>query len=189
MKPLLPALASAALAVVLLLSACGAPATDPDFDGSPDTTRPTTVTPRPDPTTAVTTPPTTVPARPDPTTVPAALPATLVGSWVSTGEGNAEMIYEFDADGTYRYAGVLMQQRPSGLFSFEVGAAGTARATRTRITLRPQRGTQTLKDPDSPDGGWQRPADTTPKVLRWRMSGDKLLLTDDEDITVTYRRQ
>jgi hypothetical protein len=205
MRPL--ALAPAALAA-LLLTACGAPAAE-SSPAPPATSRPGPVLPRPGSTPARpaeastaatasdTSPPATRPPRPA-TTRPAApnggrrpdaVPAKLVGSWVSTGGGNAEMIYEFDADGVYRYAGVILQQRPSGVFSFEIGATGRASFTGSRLTLRPERGTQTLKDPDAADGGWQRPISTEQQVLRWRMSGGRLQITDTESITVTYRRQ
>jgi hypothetical protein len=182
----------AVLTLSLLLTACGMSGTSSDVAEPAITTASapaTDVRPESLPTTGQLLDPTpTAPAAATKARGPA-VPADLVGSWVSTDNGNAEMIYEFDADGTYRYAGVLIQKRPSGTFSFEVGAAGTIRTTRTRITLRPERGTQTLKDPDSATGGWQRPVSKAVQVVRWRMDGDRLVLTSGDGIAVDYRRQ
>lgn len=50
------------------------------------------------------------------------MPAELVGTWVSTDSASAEMIYRFFSDGRYHHAAVLLQQRPSGLFSYEIGS-------------------------------------------------------------------
>lgn len=155
-------------------SAATVPATTP-----PVPTRPDTTSPQPDRTTS----------EPTHAAPPQVVPAALVGSWKSAGEGSAELTYRFGADGTYRFMGLIMQQRPSGMFSFEIDAAGTAQATRSQIILRPESGTRTLKDPDSRNGGWERPVSKDQQLLGWRMSGGRLLLTDAEGVTVTYRRQ
>jgi hypothetical protein len=118
------------------------------------------------------------------------VPAELVGTWVSTDSGNAEMVYRFLSDGRYRHAGVLLQQRPSGQFSYEIAATGTMQVVGSRLVLQPTSGTQTLKDPDSPTGGWQRPIKNDPEPYTWQLSSANVLaLTDSEGNTITYRRE
>lgn len=119
-----------------------------------------------------------------------AVPAELVSTWVSTDSGNAELVYRFTSDGRYRHAGVLLQQRPSGQASYEIAVTGTMQVAGSRLVLQPVSGTQTLKDPDSPNGGWQRPIKTNPETYTWQLSAAGVLaLTDAEGSTITYRRE
>jgi hypothetical protein len=70
----------------------------------------------------------------------------LVGTWDSA-EGAAEILYVFKADGTYKHAGVLLQERPGGLFTFKIGARGTVTVRGRSLILHPRSGTESLHDP------------------------------------------
>ncbi|MEU4513625.1 hypothetical protein AB0G05_29350 [Nonomuraea wenchangensis] len=117
-------------------------------------------------------------------------PSPLVGLWESTGQGNALLVYKFDEDGTYRHAGVLNQQRPSGVFSFEIAVKGQAEADGETLVLRPAEGTKTLRDPDSPSGSYRdRPMDDlSPERYSWRLADDVLVLTSGSGEAVSYKR-
>ena len=100
---------------------------------------------------------------------PTAFPAELVGTWTSS-SGGAELVYEFARDGSYKYVGVLLQERPSGTFSFTVAERGAASAEDSDLTLRPSKATESLKDPDSPSSDYtDRPSSLAPKSLRWSL--------------------
>ena len=121
-----------------------------------------------------------------------AFPTELVGRWISS-SGGADIVYEFDADGSYRYAGVLLQKRPSGMFSFTVGEAGVALAVDDGLLLRPRKATKSLHDPDSPSSSYtNRPASLAPKRLAWSTSGSSeevLTLDDGTGEPVDYQRK
>jgi hypothetical protein len=119
------------------------------------------------------------------------LPSALVGTWDSA-EGAAEIIYVFKADGTYKHAGVLLQERPSGLFSFKIGARGTVTVRGRSLVLHPRSGTESLHDPDDESSDYRRPIRTAPERFRWSISGygrsARLRLTDRTGNAVTYHR-
>lgn len=122
---------------------------------------------------------------------PAAFPEALVGTWISS-DGDAEILYQFAADGSYKYAGVLMQQRPSGTFSFTIGEAGTASAEGTQLVLVPRISTESLSDPDSPSASYKdRPRALEAEQLTWSLDRAKAVLTldDGENPPVDYERQ
>jgi hypothetical protein len=174
---------AAVVAAFLVAAACGSP----DAPAGPDITPgPVIVSTEPPPSADVPPPPT---ATSSPTTADDPIPAELVGRWQSTGEGNSELIYEFAADGGYKYAGVLVQKLPSGVFSFIVEAAGTAEADGDRLVLRPKRGKRTLNDPNSASGPKEQPIDRSPQRLSWEVAGGRLVMTDADGRTITYRRQ
>lgn len=117
------------------------------------------------------------------------VPAVLVGTWVSMGGGDAERVFRFGPDGVYRHAGVLLQQRPSGLYSIELAVRGRARAEGERLVLRPESGTITIKDPDSAESSGQRPADTAEERYSWRVGADDVLvMTSADGGTSQFRR-
>ncbi|TKK85265.1 hypothetical protein FDA94_26735 [Herbidospora galbida] len=142
-------------------------------------------------------PVTSAPAPPSPpaaeTAATGAFPAELLGTWQSTGAGDALLVYRFDGDGTYAHAGVLSQQRPSGVFSYEVGASGSVDVDGERLVLRPESGTTTLTDPDSPGSSYQdRPmTDLSAEEYTWALSadGDLALTEAASGRTITYRKQ
>jgi hypothetical protein len=132
----------------------------------------------------------TAASTPDVTESQPPLPEELVGRWVSTGSGGAEIIYEFAADGAYKYAGVLLQQRDTGMFSFIRSAVGTVSVDGDVLTLRPDHGTEKLQDPDVPSASTEHPIETTEETLAWRIDGGgRLSLTDASGNTIVYARQ
>jgi hypothetical protein len=119
------------------------------------------------------------------------LPSGLVGTWDSA-EGAAEILYVFKADGTYKHAGVLLQERPGGLFTFKIGARGTVTVRGRTLILHPRSGTESLHDPDNESSDYRRPISTAPERYRWSMTGygrsARLTLTDQTGNAVTYHR-
>ena len=110
-----------AAVLALLVTSCGSPAAEPPRH----VTRTVTASPSPagpseSPSSAPKDQPTEpVPSYPSPAVDDAAgaVPAALVGTWQSLDQGSAEDLIEIHADGSYLRAMVLMQQRPSGMFS------------------------------------------------------------------------
>jgi hypothetical protein len=174
------------LLAIMVVAGCGGE-TDDSQTTPTGAARPTAVTPTASPTIAPTA------ATPASTKEPALLPEGLVGTWVSTEQGDAELVYQFAADGTYKHAGVLLQQRQSGIFKFTVGEAGTVRVQGNTMTMRPRTATVTLEDPDSPSSNYQRPGSRAAKQFTWRFNGTGssrlLVMTDDQGITISYKRQ
>ncbi|MEA2137554.1 MAG: hypothetical protein QOG56_704 [Solirubrobacteraceae bacterium] len=129
--------------------------------------------------------------RPAPAAVRASvLPRELVATWISTDEGAAELIYVFNDDGTYKHAGVLLQERDTGLFSYKIGARGSARTRGHTLVLRQHSGTQSLRDPDSPSSNFDKAMRPTVKRYTWATRGGLLFLTDSTEAQpIEYRRQ
>jgi hypothetical protein len=154
-----------------LLTSCGSSgssATDPAGPSGPATV---TVTSSPTPSDSQSTGPNDVDDD-------SAIPPELVGTWQSVDQGTAEDLIEMHADGSYLRATILMQQRPSGMFSFSIGAKGDIEIDGTTLRLVPTSGTESLTDPDAPSDSYtDRPlADLTPDVYEWSMSGGSLWL-------------
>jgi len=136
-------------------------------------------------------PPPTAPPPTAPSERPAAFPEVLVGTWISS-SGGAEIIYQFGADGSYKYAGVLMQSRPSGTFSFTIAETGGASVDGARLVLVPRVSTESLSDPDSPSASYKdRPRALEPEQLTWSLGAGRAVLTldDGENPPVDYERQ
>jgi hypothetical protein len=148
----------------------------------------------PSPGTTIHTAPTTTqpPEDASETTEPSAIPSRLVGTW-STNGGDAELVYRFSADGTYRFVGVILQREANGNFEFTTQEIGTATVDGSTMTLQPERGTITRKNPDSPSENYERPVSTKPKRLDWSIddtSGREILTTVDESgVRLTFDRQ
>lgn len=107
------------------------------------------------------------------------LPQEFAGLWTSVGQGSAETIYRFRTDGSYDKVSILLQQRPSGLFSFTIRASGTAEIAGDLLTLTPVEGTQAMDDPDSPSSNFNKPlTDLTPDEVIWAFQDGRLILTD-----------
>jgi hypothetical protein len=132
----------------------------------------------------------TVPESPDGSESEAAVPEELVGTWQAESD-SAELIYVFARDGAYKHAGVLLQQREAGLFSFEIAARGIVSVEGSELVLTPTEGTQTISDPDVPSANSTRPIDRSPERYGWDLeaSGSQLNLTDASGATVSYTRQ
>ena len=170
--------AATLLAVVLGLIACGGDSSRDDR--TPDTTRRGGgATPSPAPTRA--------------SDAGSKLPAELVGTWIATDSGGAELVYEFTADGTYRHAAVLLQPREAGMFSFTIGARGIVTVDGRRLVLEPQSGNQEIKDPDDASRSSKRSIDRAPQAYAWTIdsldSGITLRLTDASGLTIAYDRR
>lgn len=109
-----------------------------------------------------------------------AMPADLLGLWVSMDQGDAETIYRFLDDGTYDQVSILMQERPSGTFSFIIQATGFVHIDGEQIVLTPTGGNEAMEDPDSPSSNFDRPLDDlTPEAFTWAMENGTLFLTGE----------
>jgi hypothetical protein len=160
----------------------------PEVAGTTTASSPPSIpAPTPEPTReTTTTSPVPTPSRTD---TNSRVPRELVGTWVTFDSGNAKQMYVFAADGSYSFAGLLQQQRSSGMFTFSVSAEGTVTVSRTGLVLRPVRGVKSLRDPDSPSSNFDRPISTEPERQEWRISDGILSLTDDTGLTVQYRSE
>jgi len=122
-------------------------------------------------------------AQPDGLETPAAaqvLPLELEGLWTSVGQGSAQTVYRFRTDGRYDKVSILLQRRPSGIFSFTITASGFAEIYGDRLTLTPVEGTQAMEDPDSPGSNFNKPlADLTPDQFIWAFQEDRLILANE----------
>jgi hypothetical protein len=133
-----------------------------------------------------------LPRPPPPTDAPPPLviPGELVGEWVSTDVGMAQITYRFYDDGSYESASVLVQPRPGGTFRFRVGAFGWFTVEADVLTLQPTGGTTRLEDPDDPAAGWERPTDLTAEQHQWSIEAgaaeDVLTLVDADGLAITF---
>lgn len=108
------------------------------------------------------------------------LPREFEGLWTSVGQGSAETIYRFRTDGSYDKVSILLQQRPSGIFSFTVTASGNATLDGDQLILTPFGGTQAMEDPDSPSSNFNKPlTDLTPDQFGWAFQEGHLMLTNE----------
>jgi hypothetical protein len=73
---------------------------------------------------------------------------------------------------------LLMQQRPSGVFSFSIGMTGQVVVEGSTLRLVPTSGTESMSDPDAPSDNYtDRPLEElTPDVYQWSVSGGSLWL-------------
>ncbi len=182
--------AAAALLLAILVSSCS----PPDAPEDPQVVVTRTVTPSPTTTApsqttqssqAVTTDATMLTEVTDDEA--GAVPAALVGTWQSVDQGSAEDLIEVHADGSYLRAMVLMQQRPSGMFSFTIATRGNVEVNGTTLRVVPTEGTESLTDPDSPSGSYtDQPTDLEPQEYQWSVSGSSLFL-DGEFGVVEFR--
>ncbi len=169
-----PAVVVALLAV--LVTSCGSPAVE--------TVDPVARTVAVSPSTAES----SEPISPAPSVQTVALPSELVGTWQSVDQGSAEDVIEIHGDATYLRAMLLMQQRPTGVFSFSIGTTGHVEVEGPTLRLVPTSGTQSMSDPDAPSDNYtDRPLDDlTPDVYRWTVSDGSLWL-DGEYGLVEFR--
>ena len=117
------------------------------------------------------------------------LPVGLVGAWESAG-GDATHAYRFLADGRYRFAALLTQPVPEGVFELTRVESGTAAVDGDVLVLRPTMATATRKHPGYPDENYtDRPEPLTPKRYSWRADRGRLLLVDGTGLQLTFDRQ
>ena len=174
--------AAGVLVLAIVVSSCS----PPDAPEEPETVVTQTVTASPT---------TTAPSEPAETTdatevadeETGVVPADLVGTWQSVDQGSAEDLIEIHADGSYLRAMVLMQQRPSGMFSYTIGTTGNVEVDGTTLRVVPTEGTESLTDPDSPSDSYtDQPTDLEPEEYQWSVSGSSLFL-DGEFGVVEFR--
>jgi hypothetical protein len=168
--------AAGALLLAILVSSCSPP--DAPEDPQPVATR--AVAPSPTTTTPSDSAPTSEDVA-DATEVAddeaGAVPAALVGTWQSVDQGSAEDLIEIHADGSYLRAMVLMQQRPSGIFSYTIATEGNVEVDGSTLRVVPTEGTESLTDPDSPSDSYtDQPTDLEPEEYQWSVSGSSLFL-------------
>ena len=101
-----------------------------------------------------------------------AIPPKLTGFWSHT-TADSGSSYEFSADGTYVYSGILNQQRPSGQYTFEVfeeGIVDVEARTGGLIHLQPLRASANQKDSSRPETNYHdSPRELVDKALAWRI--------------------
>jgi hypothetical protein len=115
----------------------------------------------------------------------------LVGGWISS-SGGAEIIYRFTAEGSYKHVGVLLQRRPTGMFSFTVADSGAAAVDGDVLVLVPRQATKSMQDPDSPSSNYtDRPSSLAPQRFRWSLDAAATVLTldDGSGAPVDYERE
>ncbi len=129
------------------------------------------------------------PSATDITPSAAAIPSKFLGMWVSIGQGSAETIYRFNSDASYDKASVLMDELPSGVFSFTVSETGMVSLSGSVLTMVPVEGTESLSDPSSPSSNYERPLrDLTPRTFSWAFRSEQLVLTNQYG-SVAYSQQ
>lgn len=165
-----------------LVAACGGPDAEPsDSAARTDTVPPSVAESSESSPTAQSSESSRPDTSPPPTEVDdrtADVPVELVGTWQSVDQGAAEDLIEIHADGTYLRAMLLMQQRPSGVFSFSIGTTGHVMVEGSTLRVVPASGTESMSDPDAPGANYNdRPLkDLTPAEYQWSMSDGSLLL-------------
>ncbi|MGQ0776642.1 MAG: hypothetical protein ACT4NY_19815, partial [Pseudonocardiales bacterium] len=91
------------------------------------------------------------------------LPVEMVGAWETVG-GDATLAYRFLSDGRYRFAALLTQPVPEGVFELTRVESGTATVEGGMLILRPTTATTTRRHPEDPDGDYtDRPEPLTPQ--------------------------
>ena len=168
--------------LALLVTSCSSPTAEP-ADGVTRTVTalPSTAdSPRPTSSASRAEPSETVSAYPPPVVddQTVAFPRELVGTWQSVDQGSAEDLIEIHADGSYVRAMLLMQQRPSGVFSFSIGTTGQVLVAGSTLRLAPTSGTESMSDPDAPSASYTDRSleDLTPDVFQWSLNGGSLWL-------------
>ncbi len=117
------------------------------------------------------------------------LPGEIVGAWVTAG-GDATLAYRFLSDGRYRFAALLIQPVPEGVFELTRVESGTAAVDGEVLILHPTTATTTRHHPSDPDGDYtDRPEPLTAKRYSWRLDRGVLVLVDDTGLELTFDRQ
>lgn len=116
--------------------------------------------------------------------------ASLVGSWVSSDGGDATLAYRFEADGKYRFAGVLTQPVSEGIRKYVHAAEGVAEVSGAALLLRPTRAIATRTDPSDPAGDFtDRPEPLVERAFSWRIDGAMLTLVGEDGNELRFDRQ
>jgi hypothetical protein len=117
------------------------------------------------------------------------LPVEMVGAWETVG-GDATLAYRFLPDGRYRFAALLTQPVPEGIFTLTRVESGTAKVDGRALILRPTMATTTRSHPGEPGEDYtDRPEPLTPKRHNWHIDRNVLLLVDDTGLELSFDRQ
>jgi cytoskeletal protein RodZ len=166
---------------VLLLSGCGSNEGSQQVSNPPpQTTAQAQVEPQ------TTAEPTQTEPKPTATTeneTPAAaggyVPADLVGAWTGGPGSRSGFRYEFNADGTYQFTGILQQE---GGPTYILQESGVVDVSGSRMRLDPQEAQFRREPPSSPGEPW-RQVDQPPRTVRWTLmsaAGIEVLRLIDE---------
>jgi hypothetical protein len=192
-----------ALAVVLLISACGksepeslpappAPTVQPSGSAAPASSsaaRPGNTATEPVTEKAATKPPTARPTTNKPTNKPttkpatknAVIPADMVGAWRTVTERGSAFSYEFTADGKYLYNGIMQD----GDLRYTLQEGGRASIAGNVITFRPQQTVMTRTESGvSTSTKPQRPA----REATFAVDGNSLTFTESDGSGSVYER-
>jgi hypothetical protein len=172
----------AAMICVLLLTGCGARDVQTPAGALGEPAQSEAGAPTPSPSPSPTPTPTPTPVGTD----------DLRGLWGAGEDGGAEILYEFDRDGTFTRISLLQERRDDGTFKFQDIVEGTFRLDDGELTLRPTAGTQTVDDPRSGDGPVStRKTNLAREVHSVEMheGGTVLVLTPEDGAPLTLARQ
>lgn len=116
-------------------------------------------------------------------------PVEMVGAWETVG-GDATLAYRFLPDGRYRFAALLTQPVPEGVFKLTRVESGTATVDGRALILRPTMATATRSHPGYPNEDYtDRSEPLTPKRYSWRIDRGVLLFVDDTGLELSFDRQ
>ena len=112
-----------------------------------------------------------------------AVPQDLLGTWVSAGGGDAVLQYDIYPNHTYQHVGIIRQQVPDGVFTFEVFHEGALKVSKTAITFEAYRATATRSHPEHPFEDYRdQPRRPETATLTWRFQNtgtQKVLILGD----------
>jgi hypothetical protein len=107
------------------------------------------------------------------------VPAELIGAWTGGPGSRSGFRYEFHADGTYRFTGILQQE---GGPTYVLQESGTVDVRGSRMRLEPQDAQFRREPPSSPGESW-RQVDRSPRTVSWSListAGIEVLRLIDE---------
>jgi hypothetical protein len=151
----------------LLLAACG---TDDGSQQVPDAPPQTTAQAQAEPQTTTEPDPTeleTTTTENETTTAAGGyVPADLVGAWTGGPGSRSGFRYEFHADGTYRFTGILQQE---GGPTFLLEESGVVDVSGSSMRLEPLEA-QFRRDPPSSPGEAPRDVERSPRTVTWELT-------------------
>ena len=121
-------------------------------------------------------------------------PPELLGTWWTGGgsEGSGALfIYRFDSDGTYAHVLLLVQDRPTGAYYFQIDELGSYVVDGDQIVLRVERGTESRHDPGTSEDDYVTAVPPVSTTVVWSIdpASDELLLVEEDGSDNLYRRR
>jgi hypothetical protein len=111
------------------------------------------------------------------------VPRDLVGTWVSSAQGDAILQYDLYPNRTYQHVGIIRQRVANGTFEFEVFHEGAVTVDGDSITFEAFRATASRQHPDYPAEDYQdqdRRAETATFTWHLQTTGsDRVLVLED----------